>query len=87
MPTKTRLIERAYAAWLKYRPGHGPPPTFGASTVEVYDDRTYVFLRRGEQIVAVYRYVPATANTRDTLKPLERYWPGPYGRRRAATAA
>ena len=63
MPTKTKLIERAFEAWLRHRPEPRPPtPTFSASTVEVYDDRTYVFLRRGESIVDVYRYVPATAN-------------------------
>lgn len=80
MPTKTELIERAYGAWLKYRRGRGSPPTLSASTVETYDGLTYVFLRRGDQVVDVYRYLAPE----DSLKRLARYWPGPYGRQRAA---
>ena len=85
MPTKKELIERANAAWLTYAPKDGRGyPTFGATTVEVYDGRTYVVLRRGDTIIDVYRYKAPTAGMRDTLKRLERYWPGPYGRQRAA---
>ena len=80
MPTKTELTERAYAAWLKFRRGRGSPPTLSASTVEVYDDKTYVFLRRGTEIVDVYRY----KENEDHLVRLVRYWPGPYGRQRVA---
>jgi hypothetical protein len=80
MPSDKELIGRAYGAWLKYRGAHRSPPTFGASTVETYDDRVYVFLRRGDQIVDVYRYLAPE----DSLKRLARYWPGPYGRQRAA---
>ncbi len=84
MPTKTELIERAYGAWLKYRRGRGSPPTLSASTVETYEGRTYVVLRRGDQVVDIYRYMPETENTRDSFKRLMRYYPGPYGRQRAA---
>lgn len=80
MPSNKELAERAYAAWLKFRRGRGETPTLSASTVEVYDGRTYVFLRHAGQIVAAYRYYEAE----DSLKRLMRYWPGPYGRQRAA---
>ena len=82
MPTKTEMIERAYGAWLRYRRGRGSPPTLSASTVETYDDRTYVFLRRGDQVVAVYRYT-----NEGQLRRMERYWPGPYGRQKTTGAA
>lgn len=80
MPSNKELIERAYGAWLKFRRGRGEAPTMSASTVETYDGRTYVFLRHGGTIVDVYRYL----EPEDSLKRLARYWPGPYGRQRAA---
>jgi hypothetical protein len=83
MPSKEDLIRRAHAAWLTYRRNRAEP-TWSATTVEVYDGRTYVVLRRGGQVIDIYRYVPATPGMRDTLKPLRRYWPGPYGRQRVA---
>ena len=75
--TKKRLVQRAVAAYLRYDPG-GETPSFLASTVEVYDDVTYVMLRSGARIVAVYR-------VDDTVEPFQlrrllRYRPGPYGR-------
>lgn len=57
MPTKDDLVRRAHAAWLKYT--NGPEPTTSASTVEQYEGRTYVVLRRGGQVLAIYRYKPA----------------------------
>jgi len=81
MPSDKELMERAYAAWLRHWRHTAPhPPTLSASTVETYDGRTYVMLRRGDQVVDVYRYI----TQRDQLERLARYWPGPYGRQRAA---
>ncbi|HYW87186.1 MAG TPA: hypothetical protein VFB50_05425 [Chloroflexota bacterium] len=71
MPSNADLIRRAHAAWLRSGPG-GPEPVWSASTVEVHKGRTYVVLRRGGETVAIYRYKPATAFTRDTLKLLKR---------------
>lgn len=56
MPSKTELIERAYGAWFKYRRGSSAPPTLSASEVREYDGLTYVVLKRGDQVVDVYRY-------------------------------
>ena len=75
--SKKRLVQRAVAAYLRYDPG-GETPTILASTVETYDDVTYVMLRAGTKIVAVYR-VDDTAEPFQ-LRRLLRYWPGPYGR-------
>lgn len=81
MPSNKELIERAYGAWLRYwRHKSDHPPTLSASTVETYDGLIYVMLRRGDQVVDVYRYVEA----RDALERMRRYWPGPYGRQRVA---
>lgn len=88
MPSDKELIDRAYAAWLSYRDGRTDYPTLSASTVEEIGGLTYVILRRGGQVVDIYRYKPATDNWRDTLKRM-RYWPSPYprnGGRRAAVA-
>jgi len=89
MPTHRDLIRRAVAAWLTYGPGE-PEPTTSASTVEEHAGRTYVVLRRGGEVVAIYRYKPATARTRDTLKLLKsmpRRVSGPYGWETAHAAA
>jgi len=83
MPSKEDLIRRAHAAWLTYG-GSGAEPTWSATTVEVYDGLTYVVLRRGGAVIDIYRYKPATAGMRDTLRRVRRYYPGPYGRQRAA---
>jgi len=83
MPTDKELIRRAHIARMQYRPDL-PEPTPSATTVEVYDGRTYVVLRRGGAVIDIYRYRPATPGMRDTLKPMRRYWPGPYGRQHAA---
>jgi hypothetical protein len=80
MPNDKELIQRAYAAWLRYWRHKSDQPTLSASTVETYDGLTYVMLRRGEQVVDVYRYIEA----RNMLERVRRYWPGPYGRQRAA---
>lgn len=83
MPSNKELIERAYAAWLSYRPEPRPPtPTLSASSVETYDDLVYVVLRSGGQVVDVYRYLPNEKVP--ALKRLRRNWPGPYGRQRVA---
>jgi hypothetical protein len=83
MPSKEELVRRAHAAWLTYGPDRAEP-TWSATTVEQYDGRTYVVLRRGGNVIDVYRYKPATSGWRDTLVRMRRYWPGPYGRQRAA---
>lgn len=88
MPTHADLIRRARITWLTTHP-HAAEPTWSSSSVEVYEGRTYVVLRRGSQVIDIYRYKPATAGWRDTLKLMKptgdgRYWPGPYGRRRVA---
>ena len=71
MPSHADLIRRAHAAWLTHGPG-GAEPTWSATTVEVHGGRTYVMLRRGGEVVAIYRYRPATPGFRDTLKLLKR---------------
>lgn len=82
MPTQRELIDRAFSAWLTYRPAPRPPtPTLSASTVERYDGRTYVVLRAGGQVVDIYRYT-----NEGQLRLLRRNWPGPYGRRTAVAA-
>ena len=87
MPTQQELKDRAYAAWLTHAPRRRGHPTPSATTVEVYDERVYVVLRRGDQVVDIYLYKPATPGFRDTLVYLRRNWPGPYGRARATVAA
>jgi hypothetical protein len=80
MPSKEDLIRRANATWLQ-RVKHSPYgyPTMSATTVEEHGGLTYVVLRRGDQVIDIYRYKPATEGWRDTLKLL-RYWPSPYAR-------
>ena len=83
MPSDRELVERAYRAWLGYRPKPRPPtPTLSASTVEEWGGRTYVVLRSGGQVVDIYRYT-----NEGQLRLLRRNWPGPYGRRTAGAAA
>ena len=65
------------ATFLRHYPDE-EMPTAAVSTVETYDGITYVMLRAGSRIVAVYR-------VDDTVEPFQlrrllRYWPGPYGR-------
>jgi hypothetical protein len=84
MPTDKELIERTYGAWLKYHRGSKDTPTLSASTVEEYDGLTYVFLRRGERIIDVFRYLPPTDKAAWSMKWIRRYWPAPYGRQSVA---
>jgi hypothetical protein len=82
-PTKEELARRARIAWLTRFPNR-TEPTWSATTVEEHDGRVYVVLRRGGQVVDIYRYKRATDGWRDTLKLLSpsgngRYWPAPYG--------
>lgn len=85
MPSHADLMRRARITWLTTHP-HTAEPTWSATSVEMYEGRTYVVLRRGGEVIDIYRYKPATENWRDTLKLL-RYWPFPYPRNGGKRAA
>lgn len=78
MPTNKELIDRAVRAWFGYAPDRSRTPTIGATTVEVYDGKTYVVLRAGGQIIDIFRYT-----NEGQLRLLRNNWPGDYGRKRA----
>lgn len=70
------LIERAFRAWLGYRPYPRPPtPSLEQTTVETYDGRVYIVMRAAGVVVDVYRLT-----NEKQLRLLSRNWPGPYGR-------
>lgn len=68
MPNNEELIRRARVAYLKY--ADGPEPTNWR--VQTYQDRTYVVARRGDRVVATYRYKPSGWGGRGQLLAMRR---------------
>jgi hypothetical protein len=79
MSSNKELAHRARLTWLRRFPNRAEP-TWSATTVEEHGGRVYVVLRRGAEVVDIYRYKPQGDQLR-LLSPTKskRYWPVPHG--------